>query len=169
MADNTTTYNVVVDTQVTGADQLQDVGNAAETAGQKFTRLQRQIRDTQVALQKAAETGDTAQFEKLKGDLDELEDKLEVTQLKSKQFDDALASLPGPAGAAGNAIKGFDAQIKLFLANPIVATIGAIVGSVLALREALSRTEEGQAKLNKISEGFTDSKPYSRMGKTLQR
>ena len=155
MADNTTTYNVVVDTQVTGADQLENVGNAAETAGQKFTRLQRQIRDTQVALQKAAETGDTAQFEKLKGDLDELEDKLEVTQLKSKQFDDALASLPGPAGAAGNAIKGFDAQIKLFLANPIVATIGAIVGSVLALREALSRTEEGQAKLNKISEGFT--------------
>jgi hypothetical protein len=155
MAENTTTYNVVVDTEVKGQDQLEGVGDAAETTGGKFTRLQRQIRDTQVALQQAAESGDTVKFNKLKADLDELQDKLELTQLSSQQFDDALAGLPGPAGQAGQAIKSLDGLFKAFLANPILVTIAAIVGVFVSLKEALSRTEEGQAKLNKISEGFT--------------
>ena len=153
--NNTTTYNVVVDTEVKGQDQLEGVGDAAETTGGKFTRLQRQIRDTQVALQQAAESGDTVKFNKLKADLDELQDKLELTQLSSQQFDDALAGLPGPAGQAGQAIKSLDGVFKAFLANPILVTIAAIVGVFVSLKEALSRTEEGQAKLNKISEGFT--------------
>jgi hypothetical protein len=37
----------------------------------------------------------------------------------------------------------------------VVFNIGSIVGAFMALKEALSRTEEGQAKLNQISEAFT--------------
>jgi hypothetical protein len=154
MADNTTTYNVVVETEVKGEDSVGNLGDTAETTGGKFTRLQRQIRDTQIALQKASEEGDKATFNKLKGDLDDLQDKLELTQLSSQQFDDALAGLPGPAGQAGQAIKSLDGVFKAFLANPILVTIAAIAGVFLALKEALNRTEEGQAKLNKISEAF---------------
>ena len=154
MADNTTTYNVVVETEVKGEDSVGNLGETAETTGGKFTRLQRQIRDTQVALQKASEEGDKVKFNKLKADLDDLQDKLELTQLSSQQFDDALAGLPGPAGQAGQAIKSLDGVFKAFLANPILVTIAAIAGVFLALKEALNRTEEGQAKLNKISEAF---------------
>ena len=153
-SENTTTYNVVVETEVKGEDSVGNLGDTAETTGGKFTRLQRQIRDTQIALQKASEEGDKATFNKLKGDLDELQDKLELTQLSSQQFDDALAGLPGPAGQAGQAIKSLDGVFKAFLANPILVTIAAIAGVFLALKEALNRTEEGQAKLNKISEAF---------------
>ena len=155
MADNTTTYTAVIDTQVKGADQVEQLGESAETAATGFTKLQLQIRQTQKDLQAAAVAGDKVTFNKLRAQLDELEEGLEKVQFQSKQFDDQLASLPGPAGAAGNAIKSVDGAFKLIVANPIVATIGALVGLFLALKESLNRTEEGQAKLNKISEAFT--------------
>jgi hypothetical protein len=45
--------------------------------------------------------------------------------------------------------------MKVFAANPIIAVLAGIVAAFLALKESLSRTEEGQAKLTKITEGFT--------------
>ena len=154
MADNKTTYTTVVDVQVKGEQELEQLGGAAEDTGQKFTRLQRQIRDTNVALQKAAEAGDSVKFNQLKGQLDDLEDKLEITTLKSKQFDDALQAMPGPAGAAGNAIKMLDGGLKAMLANPVVATIAAIIGVFMLFKKSLESTSEGQATLNRISEAF---------------
>ena len=139
------------------ADETVDIDvnvNGADEAAGKFTRLQVQIRETQKALQAAEESGDKLKFNQLKGQLDELEDKLEITQLKSKQFDDTLAALPGPAGKAGQAIKGLDGVFKLIAANPIVAAIAGLSALFLALRESLSRTEEGTKALSRITEGF---------------
>jgi len=138
------------------ADEIVEVDvnvNTSEAEG-KFTSLTRQIKETKIALQAAQEAGDTTTFKRLKGNLDELEDKLEATQLKSKQFDDALAGLPGPAGKAGTALKGLDGVFKLIVANPIVATIAGLSALFLALRESLSRTEEGTKALSRITEGF---------------
>lgn len=154
MADNVTTYTTVVDVNVKGEEQLDKLGQTTDEAAGAFTRLQRQIRDTNVALQKAAESGDKATFNKLKAQLDDLEDKLEVTTLKSKQFEDALATMPGPAGAAGNAIKAVDGGLKALIANPVVATIAAIVGIFLLFKKSLESTAEGQQTLNRISEAF---------------
>lgn len=154
MADNTTTYTTVVDVQTKGEEQLKDMGDAAEDTGGKFVRLQKQIKDLNIELQKAAEAGDNVKFNKLKDDLDELEDKLEATKLKSKQFEDALAEMPGPAGAAGNAIKAVDGGFKALLANPVVATIAAIVGVFLLFKKSLESTAEGQETLNRISSAF---------------
>jgi hypothetical protein len=155
MAENTETYKVVIDTEVKGEGELESLGSQVETTGGQFQRLQLQIRETQKQLQAAAAAGDTVKFNQLKGQLDELEEGLEKVQFQSKQFDDQLASLPGPAGAAGNAMKGLDGVFKTFAANPILAVIAGITGAFLALRESLQRTEEGQAKLNQISEAFT--------------
>lgn len=155
MANNTETYKVVIDTEVKGDGALENLSSQVETTGNSFTKLQLQIRQTQKELQAAAAAGDDVKFNKLKGELDELEEGLEKVQFKSKQFDDQLASLPGPAGAAGNAMKGLDGIFKVFVANPILAVITAVVGIFLALKESLNRTEEGQAKLTKVTEGFT--------------
>ena len=155
MADNTSKYTVEVEAEVTGGDSIEQLGDKAEGAGDKFQKLQLQIRQTRVDLQKAAAAGDSVNFNKLKAQLDELEDGLEAVQLKSKQFDDQLAALPGPAGAAGNAIKGVDGAFKLLAANPVVAVIGALVGIFLALKKSLESTAEGQAVLNRISQAFS--------------
>lgn len=140
--------DVEVKVKVTG-------GESADKAGEKFTALNRQIRETKIALQAAADAGDTVKFNKLKKQLDDLDDSLEVTTLKSKQFDDALAGLPGPAGQAGNAIKQVDGAFKLLAANPIIAVIAAAVGIFLALKKSLESTAEGQATLNRVSQAFS--------------
>jgi len=140
------------------ADETIDIDvniNGADEAAGKFTRLQTQIRETRIAIQQAQEAGDQLKFNQLKGQLDELEDKLEVTQLKSKQFDDALAGLPGPAGAAGNAIKGLDGVFKLIAANPVVAVIAGLAGLFMALKKSLESTAEGQQTLNRVSSAFS--------------
>ena len=154
MADNTTTYTAEVDINVNGGEKLQETGEQAEQAASGFVKLQLQIRQTQKELQAAAAAGDKVKFNQLRNQLDDLEEGLEKVQFQAKQFDDQLASLPGPAGAAGNALKQVDGAFKLIVANPIIATIGAIVGLFLALRESLQRTEEGQQKLNKITQAF---------------
>jgi hypothetical protein len=154
MADNTTTYKTVIETEVKGKEEIKDLGDEAEETGGKFVKLQLQIRQTQKDLQEAAAAGDKVKFKQLKNQLDELEEGLEKVQFQAKQFDDQLASLPGPAGAAGNAIKSVDGAFKLLLANPFVAILGALVGIFLALKRSLDSTAEGQALLNRVSQAF---------------
>ena len=159
MADNTTTYTAVIETQVTGADEVGDLGNKAGETDGKFKSLKSQIRETTVALQKLSDEGKdgTAEFEKLRGKLDELNDAQDRVNFQAGQFDDQLASLPGPLGQVGGAVKGFNEGLNRLSTGFKVAfgVVGLLVSAFLAIKEALSRTEEGQAKLNKITEAFT--------------
>jgi hypothetical protein len=155
MADNVKTYRADVEVDTKDATKnIENLNNATEETAEGFTRLQLRIRETQKALQQAAEQGDKAQFNKLKGQLEDLEDQLEAVNLGAAKFDDALAALPGPAGAVGGAIKSLDGGFKLLAANPVIAVIGLLAGLFLALKESLSKTAEGQEVLNRLSEGF---------------
>jgi DNA repair exonuclease SbcCD ATPase subunit len=155
MADNTTTYTAVIDTEVKGGEQVEQLGENAEQAADGFVKLQLQIRQTQKDLQEAAASGDKVKFNKLRKQLDDLEDGLEKVQLQSKQFEDQLATLPGPAGAAGNAIKSVDGAFKVLIANPIIAVIAAIGGALLLMKKSLESTAEGQQTLNRLSQAFS--------------
>ena len=159
MADNTTTYTAVIETKVTGADEVGDLGNKAGETDGKFKSLRAQIRETTVALQKLSDEGKggTAEFEKLRSKLDELNDAQDRVNFQAGQFDDQLASLPGPLGQVGGAVKGFNEGLNRLSTGFKVAlgVVGLLVSAFLAIKESLSRTEEGQAKLNKITEAFT--------------
>ena len=124
-------------------------------AEEAFVKFQLQIRKAQVAMQEAQAAGDKIAFKKAKAEYNDLNDTLEVTTLKSQELQDSLAAQPGVVGQVGSAMQGLDKTFKAFLANPFVVTLTLIVGAFMALKEALSRTEEGQAKLTKVSEGFT--------------
>ena len=125
-----------------------------EEAEGSFTRLQTQIRETRTALQAAAAAGNQVKFNQLKSELDDLEDSLEVVNLKQVQFDDALAAAPGPIGKAGQAIKGFDGVLKLLAANPIVAILAGLAAILTAVVGALSKTKEGTAALTAVTDAF---------------
>lgn len=155
MADNTTTYTAIIDTQVKGAEEVGDLGDKAEETAGAFVKLQLQIRKTQKDLQEAAAAGDKVKFNKLRAQLDDLEDGLEKVQFQSKQFEDQLSSLPGPAGQAGGAIKGIGDAFKMMLANPVVAVIAAIAGALILMKKSLESTAEGQKTLNRLSQGFS--------------
>ena len=128
--------------------------NEIEDTGSAFVKVQKQIRDTRIELQKAAASGDKVRFNELKGQLDELEEGLEKTTFQSQQFDDQLSALPGPAGAAGNAIKSIDGLFKMLAANPVIAIIAVIAGLFMLLKESMEKTSKGQEVLNKITEAF---------------
>lgn len=175
MADNKVKISFEIDGIEYTTDQLEQMAKASKDAaratdnmtkankeasaeakdtGEAFQRVQRQIRDTRIELQKAAAAGDKVKFEELRGQLDELEEGLEKTNFKSQQFDDQLSALPGPAGAAGNAIKSIDGLFKMLAANPILAIIVAIVGAFLLLKKSMESTAAGQKVLNRITEAF---------------
>lgn len=125
-----------------------------ETEG-KFKSLRVQIRQATVAFQEAEEKGDIKSMKKLKKDLDDLNDQLEVSTLKSMEFKDALATMPGIAGFVGQSLQGLDKAFKVLVANPFLATVTALVGAFTFLKEALSKTTEGQNALNKVSQAFS--------------
>lgn len=131
------------------------VGVDTQEAEEKFVKLQLQIRKTQMDLQAAAEAGDKVKFNQLKGQLDELQDSLELTNLKSQQLDDTLAAQPGIIGQVGQGIKGLDAQFKVLIANPIVAILTAVVGVFMLLKKSLESTKEGQGALNRVTQAFS--------------
>ena len=140
------------------ADETVDIdvninANTGEAEG-SFTRLQTQIRETTRLLQAAEAAGNQAAFNQYKKTLDELEDKLEITTLKQKQFDDTLAAAPGPLGKAGQAVKAFDGALKFLAANPIVAIIAGLAAVLFAVKEAMEKTEGGTKALSQMTEAF---------------
>lgn len=159
MADNTTTYKAIIETEVVGQQEVDNLNNSTETTGERFKSLRSQIRETTQALQQLEAEGKTTskEFEDLRGKLDELNDAQDRVNFQAGQFDDQLAALPGPIGQVGGAFKTFNEGLNRFSTGFKVAfgVVGLIVTAFLALRESLSRTEEGQAKLTKITEGFT--------------
>ena len=159
MADNTTTYKAVIETEVVGQQEVDNLNKSTEESGEKFKSLRSQIRETTQALQRLEAEGKTTskEFEDLRSKLDELNDAQDRVNFQAGQFDDQLAALPGPIGQVGGAFKSFNEGLNRFSTGFKVAfgVVGLIVTAFLALRESLQRTEEGQAKLTKITEGFT--------------
>ena len=127
---------------------------AGEVEG-KFKSLRVQIRQATIAFQEAEEKGDIKSMKKLKGDLDNLNDQFELTTLKAMKFEDALATMPGVAGFVGQSIQGIDKAFKVLVANPILALVTGLVGAFMFLKEALGKTKEGTAALNKVSQALS--------------
>jgi hypothetical protein len=134
---------------------FQQTKSIVSEAEGKFKSLRLQIRQATIAFQEAEEKGDLKGMTKAKKQLDELNDQFELTTLKSMQLDDALASLPGVMGFVGQSLQGLDKGFKLLVANPILAIVTALVGAFTLMKEALGKTKEGQAALNKVSQAFS--------------
>jgi hypothetical protein len=126
----------------------------SETEG-KFKSLKVQIRQATIAFQEAEEKGDLKGMSTAKKQLDELNDQFELTTLKAMKFEDALATMPGVAGFVGQSIQGIDKAFKVLVANPILAVVTALVSAFMFLKEAMGKTKEGQAALNKVSQAFS--------------
>ena len=80
----------------------------------------------------------------------------EKVNFQAGQFDDQLAALPGPIGQVGAGIRNFNEGLNKFSLGFKLAlgAVTLIIGAIATFRESLQRTEEGQAKLNKITEAF---------------
>jgi hypothetical protein len=153
MAENTETYKVVIDTEVQGQDNIELLNRTVKTSIGEFDNLNEAIGKTQDTLGKVDPK--SKEFKDLSKELQGLKDRLKETEVNSLRFTEALAAQPGVAGLVGQSLEGLRGTMKVFMANPIIALLAGITAAFVALKESLSRTEEGQAKLNQISEAFT--------------
>ena len=137
---------------------IKETGDEVEGQDKKFKSLKSQIRETTVQLQALADAGKsgTKEFKALSDKLDDLGDQQQRVAFQSGQIEDKLAALPGPIGAIGKSFQSAKQSIDTFGKGLAISLgiVGLIISAFLAMKEALSRTEEGQKTLNKISEAF---------------
>jgi hypothetical protein len=152
MAENTVTYNAVIDVEVEGGKNVDLLNKTISTSIGEFDNLNEAISKTQDTLGKIDPK--SKEFKELSKELSNLKDDLADTEIASVRFTEALAAQPGVIGFVGQSMEGLRGTLKVFMANPIIAVVTAIAGAFLLMRESLSKTTEGQETLNRISEAF---------------
>lgn len=154
MADNTVTYNAVIDVDTRGVQDVDVLNRAVQTSVGAFDTLNQAIGETEDALGKLDPVKDAKKFKVLQKEIKELRDRQEDVEIASRRFTEALAEQPGIIGLVGGSLDGLRGTMKVFMANPIIAVVTAIAGAFLAMRESLTKTSEGQETLNRISAAF---------------
>ena len=154
MAENQETYKTTIEVDTADAAKNVDLLNkTVSTSLGEFDNLNEAISKTQDTLGKLDPKSE--EFKELSKELSDLKDNLRDTEIQSVRFTEALAAQPGVIGFVGQSLEGLRGTFKVFMANPIIAVLAGIAGAFLALRESLTRTEEGQKKLTQITSGFT--------------
>lgn len=154
MAENTVTYNAIIDVDTRGVQDVDVLNRAVQTSVGNFDTLNQAIGETEDALGKLDPVKDAKKFKVLQKEIKELRDRQEDVEIASRRFTEALAEQPGIIGLVGGSLDGLRGTIKVFMANPLIAVVTGIAGAFLAMRESLSKTSEGQETLNRISEAF---------------
>ena len=135
-----------------------DINTNAPKAEGELGTLKTQIRETVTAMQKlelqGKATGTT--YEKLREKLDGLNDAQDRAKFKAGQFEDRLASLPGPLGKLGSGIKAAGDSFATFGTTLTVSlgVVGLLVAAFFAIKSALEKTKEGQEGLSKAMSAF---------------
>lgn len=154
MAENTTTYNAVIDVETKGVQDVDVLSRSIDTTLGSFENLTQAIGETEDALGKLDPVKDAKKYKVLQKEIKELRDRQEDVEIASRRFTEALAEQPGIIGLVGGSLDGLRGTIKVFMANPIIAVVSLLAGAFLTLRESLTKTTEGQETLNRISAAF---------------
>lgn len=135
-----------------------DINTNAEEAAGALGSLKSQIRETTQAMQKLELQGKAtgSEYEKLRSKLDDLNDTQDKAKFKAGQFEDRLAALPGPLGQLGSGIKTAGDSFATFGKTLTISLgiVGLLVAAFFAIKEALSKTKEGQEGLSKAMSAF---------------
>jgi chromosome segregation ATPase len=135
-----------------------DINTNAEEAAGAMGSLKSQIRETTTAMQKLELQGKAtgSEYEKLRTKLDDLNDAQDRAKFKAGQFEDRLASLPGPLGQLGGGLKSAKDAVATFGTTLTVSLgiVGLLVTAFFAIKEALGKTKEGTELLSKATSAF---------------
>jgi len=111
-----------------------------------------QLKELKLKLKETA--AGSAEFKKLYGQIDDLEDKIKSAKNASADWVDTLESAGGPLGALGGAINKVKVATKSFGAAVNAIGIGLLVSAVAGLVGAFTQTEGSMKKLEPIMTAF---------------
>ena len=96
----------------------------------------------------------TAEWNKIKNNIRDIEDSLESAGQSSEDFKGLLESAPGPLGVLGGAIKKVELATKSFGAAFKAIGIGIIVSLLAGMASAFSQNEDAMKKLQPLMIGL---------------
>ena len=135
-----------------------EVQTNAEEAGGKVKKLSIQLREARVAFENLQNSGKaTAKELKEAADtIDDVADKIDKAKFSSGQFEDKIASLPGPLGKLGGGLKSVKDAFTTFGTSLTVSLgiVGLLVTAFFAVKNALGKTEEGTRALSAVTSAF---------------
>jgi len=136
-------------------EEVEDFGKKAKKASESASSLRAQVRETVQAMQKLEQQGKATgkEYEDLRAKLDDLNDTQDRAKFKAGQFEDRLASLPGPLGQIGGGLKTVGDSFATFGKTLTVSLgiFGLLVAAFIGIKEALSKTKEGTAALSAVT------------------
>ncbi len=92
----------------------------------------------------------SVQFKKAQADVSKLDKEVKKLDASTGDHQRNVGNYASAFGPLRAGIASAGVALKAFLANPVVLIVGAIVAVFALFRKALTRSEEGQARLNKI-------------------
>jgi len=147
-----------INAKVTGGKDVKQLGDDAKEAAESSKSLRLQIRETTVAMQKLEQQGKATgkEYETLRAKLDNLNDTQDRARFKAGQFEDKLASLPGPLGTIGSGLKTAGDAFATFGKGLTISLgiVGLLVAAFIGIKEALGKTKEGTELLSKATSAF---------------
>ncbi|MDR2130554.1 MAG: hypothetical protein LBP56_05225 [Odoribacteraceae bacterium] len=130
--------------------QMDEVAKSMDINSKTMVQLRKDAKELQAQLDRTVQSADPEGYAKLQKELDTVKKRMTELRTSGQSLSQQLQSLPGPAGAAAKGVSGIGSAFKMLLANPIVAVLAAIVAVFMALYKALTSSEEGVNKLNRM-------------------
>lgn len=113
-------------------------------------QLRKRAGELQRQLDKTSLATDPEAYKKLQNALKEVDGRMGEVRDSGKSFIQKMGEAPGPVGAVGKSVQGLIKVFNMLIANPIMAVIAAVVVIFMALKKAISSSQEATDKLNII-------------------
>jgi DNA repair exonuclease SbcCD ATPase subunit len=130
--------------------QISEVSKSMDVNSKTMTQLRKDAKELQAQLDRTVQSADPKGYAALQKELDAVKKRMAELRTAGGSLSSQLQSIPGPAGGVAKSVSGINSAFKMLLANPIMAILAAIVLVFMALYKALTSSEEGVNKLNKM-------------------
>jgi hypothetical protein len=86
--------------------------------------------------------------------IEKTDETVKITEKSAASLGKQLATIKGPIGGVIQGFQGLSEAMKIMLANPLGIFLTVIAGLLYSLKRALSDSEEGQEKMNRVTSIF---------------
>lgn len=117
-------------------------------------QLRQRAGDLQKQLAVTSLAANPEEYKGLQKELTNVYSRMGEVRNSGRSMVQQLSVIPGPAGMAAKSITGLGNAMKILIANPIGAIITVIVAAFLAMKKAISGSEEATAKLSAVMAPF---------------
>ena len=131
---------------------VNESGEIVEQTAKSFEDLNKSASSLKKELEKS-DLG-SEKFNKLQKELKNTEGAIESAKNKTTPLLQRFSEMPGLVGTVASSIQGLGQSFKALVANPVGAAIAAIAVVFGVLYKALTRTDEGMDKVNRIMAKF---------------